>query len=137
EDPNLVWTAGQALSYVGGGEEAGDAQDVIQRAKRELPGMRGEDAAITKQTITFFTGFVKRLAAAKGCADDACWRQRLQSPEKEVRIKAARMLAFAKDRGTSEAALLAAAADPDHDVREEIAFALAQVGPPNAAPVLE
>jgi HEAT repeat protein len=128
EDPNLMWTAGLALSYLGGEAELPAVDAVLKRLKTELPKMAGEDAAITKQGILYFSDFAARLRAAKGCNGEACWRERLKSPEKQVRIKAARMLAFSQAKGASEDALVAAAGDPEPEVREEIAFALSRVG---------
>jgi HEAT repeat protein len=127
EDPNLLWTAGLAVSYLGGESELSAIEAVLKREKAVLPKMSGEDAAITRQGILYFTDFAARLRAAKGCADERCWAERLRSTDKQVRIKAARMLAFARDKGSAEKALLGAIADPVAEVREEIAFALSRV----------
>jgi len=127
EDPNLVWNAGLALSYLGGEESIAVAERTLKKAEAGMKG-KGEEAALAKQTAAFYTQFVARLRAAKGCKNDACWIGKLKDPNKEVRIKAVRMLAFAKDRVAAEAALIGSLGDPVGDVREEIAFALGKVG---------
>ena len=127
EDPNLVWNAGLSLSYLGGEAQIPVAEATLKKAQAAMKG-KGEEAALAKQTATFYTQFLARLRAAKGCADDACWIRKLKDADKEVRTKAVRMLAFAKDQGAAEAALVAALADPVGDVREEIAFVLGKVG---------
>jgi HEAT repeat protein len=137
EDPNLLWTAGLAASYLGGEEELDDLQAVLDREKSRLGRLEGERKALARQTITYFTDFVARLRAAKGCKDASCWIEKLRKGDRPSRIKAARMLAFAKVREPAEDALIAALGDPDPDVREEVAFALGKVGSPRAVPFLE
>ena len=127
EDPNLVWNAGLALSYLGTDADLGVVTATLGKAKGASKG-KGEDADIAKQTVKFYEQFAVRLRAAKGCKDDACWIGKLKDQDKEVRTKAARMLALSKDKGAAEAALIGALADPDNDVREELAFALGKVG---------
>jgi HEAT repeat protein len=129
EDPNLLWTAGLAVSYLGAASELGPIQAVLRKAQADLSRMKGEDLAVTKQTIAYYKEFLARLQAAKDCGSAACWREKLRSPDKQVRMKAARMLAFAaKEKDMNEAALLAATSDPEADVREEVAFALGRIG---------
>ena len=136
EDPNLVWTAGLAVSFLGGEAELGLVEATWKKAAANAKSMKGEDQALAKQTATFFEQFTKRLRAAKGCTNDACWAGKLKDADKEVRTKAARMLAWAKDKPVAEAALIGALADAENDVREELAFALGKVGSAKAVPAL-
>jgi HEAT repeat protein len=128
EDPNLLWHAGLALSLLGTDAQLPLVESTLRRAKAAIPKSKGYDLDVAKQTVTFYEQFAARLRAAKGCSNDACWAQKLKDANKEVRLKAARMLAFAKNKAQAEDALLGALADPENEVREEIAFALRKVG---------